>query len=192
MTEFIEKQIKNLKKSCIVYGLFSLPFAPWPIVILISVCISGIGDRDKLLAAVLTFTFFGIFASVFLSLFFKRFSVYRKLKASRGKRTERIKIECVNTKLVSDASGKRSVSLVGLTLCGSDGKKYFFPFPKRIPEYNGTWTKTFNAAQNFFRKKLKGKKLQLECYKHTNIIHEIKELPNYEIAKIESFTTTKY
>ena len=191
MTDFIEKQIKNLKKSCILYGLFSLPLAPWPIVIVLNLCITGMGNNDKIIASALTFAFFGIFASFFLAFFFKRLSVYRKLKASRGKGTEKIEIECINTKLICDASGKRTVSLIGLMLFGSDGKKYFFPFPKRIPEYNGTRTKTYNAGQNFFRERLKSKHLHITCYEGTDIVYEIKELPNYEIAKIEPFMTTK-
>lgn len=188
MTQFIEKQIKTLKKSCIIYGLFSLPFAPWPIAILISLFITD-NYPDKLLAAIITSLFFGIFAAFFLTFFFKRLSVYRKLKASRGKETEKIEIECINTKLVYDARGSREIEFIGLMLFGSDSKKYFFPFPKRIYEHNGLWTKTFNAGQGFFRERLKNNSLHLECYEDTTLIHEIKELPNYEIAKIESFQT---
>ena len=190
MTEIIEKQIKNLKKSCIIYGLFSLPFAPWPIAILINLCLAD-NYSDKLPKAIITSLFFGTFAAFFLTLFFKRLSIYRKLKASRGKETEKIEIECINTKLVYDARGKHEIEFVGLMLFGSDGKKYFFPFPKRIPEHNGLWTKTFNAGQGFFRERLKSNSLHLECYEGTTLIHEIKELPNYEIDKIELFRTTK-
>ncbi|MBR5286068.1 MAG: hypothetical protein IKU30_04140 [Clostridia bacterium] len=191
MIEIIEKQIKNVKKSCVIYGLFSLPFAPWPIAIVLNLCITGIGNKDKITAAAVTFTVFGIIASAFLTLFFKRFSLYRKLKASRGKDVETFEIDCAEVKLVTEARTKnnRSVTITGLTLIGADGKKYYFPLPKRIEEYNETITKPLHSGADFFKTRLKGKRLHIKCYKDTSIIHEIKELPNYEIAKIDSFTT---
>lgn len=191
MTETIEKQVKNVKKSCVICGLFSLPFAPLPIVIVLNLCITGIGNTDKIIAAALTFCVFGGIASVLLTLFFKRFSIYRKLKASRGKDVEALELDCVRVKLVTEMRTKnnRSVSITGLTLIGTDGKKYYFPLPKRITEHNETITKPLHAGADFFKSRLEGRKLRIKCYKDTNIVHEIKELPNYEIAKIDSFTT---
>lgn len=191
MTEIIEKQIKNVKKSCVIYGLFSLPFAPWPIAIVLNLCITGIGNKDKIIVAAVTFTVFGIIASAFLTLFFKRFSLYRKLKASRGKDVETFEIECTSIKLLTESRSKNGsyIIITGLTLIGSDGKKYYFPLPKRIEEYNETLTKPMYSGRVFFNTKLKDKHLHIKCYKDTSIIHEIKELPNYEIAKIDSFTT---
>ncbi len=191
MTEIIEKQIKNVKKSCLVYGLFSLPFAPWPIVIILNLCITGIGNKDKILAAVLAFAVFGGIASAFLTLFFKRFSIYRKLKKARSKDLEKFEIECTAVKLSTESRSKNGsyVIITGLTLIGADNKKYYFPLPKRIEEYNETITKPLHSGRDFFKAKLKDKHLHVKCYKDTSLIHEIKELPNYEIAKIDSFTT---
>jgi hypothetical protein len=191
MTEIIEKQIKNVKKSCVIYGLFSLLFAPWLIVIVVAICFKGVGDTHKIVVTAITLAVIGTIAGVFLNLFFKRFSLYRKLKASRGKDVEAFEIECTSVKLLTESRSKNGsyVIITGLTLIGSDGKKYYFPLPKRIEEYNETLTKPMYSGRVFFNTKLKDKHLHVKCYKDTSIIHEIKELPNYEIAKIDSFTT---
>ncbi len=191
MTEIIEKQIKNVKKSCIVYGLFSLPFAPMPIIIVLNLCFTGIGNKDKIIVATITFAVFSVIAGAFLNLFFKHFSVYRKLRKARGKDLEKVEIECTAVKLSTESRSKNGsyVIITGLTLIETDNKKYYFPLPKRIEEYNETITKPMHSGRDFFNTKLKDKHLHVKCYKDTSLIHEIKELPNYEIAKIDSFTT---
>lgn len=191
MTEIIEKQIKNVKKSCVIYGLFSLLFAPWLIVIVVAICFKGVGDTHKIVVTAITLSVIGTIAGVFLNLFFKHFSVYRKLRKARGKDLDKFEIECTSVKLLTESRSKHGsyVIITGLTLIGADGKKYYFPLPKRIEEYNETITKPLHSGRVFFNTKLKDKHLHVKCYKDTNLIHEIKELPNYEIAKIDSFTT---
>lgn len=191
MIEIIEKQIKNVKKSCVIYGLFSLLFAPWLIVIVVAICFKGVGDTHKIVVTAITLAVIGTIAGVFLNLFFKRFSLYRKLRNARGKDLEKLEIECTSIKLLTESRSKNGsyVIITGLTLIGADGKKYYFPLPKRIEEYNETLTKPMYSGRVFFNTKLKDKHLHIKCYKDTSIIHEIKELPNYEIAKIDSFTT---
>ena len=191
MTEIIEKQIKNVKKSCVIYGLFSLLFAPWLIVIVVAICFKGVGDTHKIVVTAITLSVIGTIAGVFLNLFFKHFSVYRKLRKARGKDLDKFEIECTSVKLLTESRSKYGsyVIITGLTLIGADGKKYYFPLPKRIEEYNETLTKPMRSGRVFFNTKLKDNHLHIKCYKDTNLIHEIKELPNYEIAKIDSFTT---
>ena len=191
MTEIIEKQIKNVKKSCVIYGLFSLLFAPWLIAIVVAICFKGVGDTHKIVVTAITLAVIGTIAGVFLNLFFKHFSVYRKLRKARGKDLEKLEIECTSVKLMKESRSKHGsyVIITGLTLIGADNKKYYFPLPKRIEEYNETITKPMYSGRVFFNTKLKDKHLHVKCYNGTSIIHEIKELPNYEIAKIDSFTT---
>ena len=191
MIEIIEKQIKNVKKSCVIYGLFSLLFAPWLIVIVVAICFKGVGDTHKIVVTAITLAVIGTIAGVFLNLFFKNFSVYRKLRKARGKDLDKFEIECTSVKLLTESRSKYGsyVIITGLTLIGSDNKKYYFPLPKRIGEYNETLTKPMYSGRVFFNTKLKDKRLHIKCYEDTSIIHEIKELPNYEIAKIDSFTT---
>lgn len=191
MIEIIEKQIKNVKKSCVIYGLFSLLFAPWLIAIVVAICFKGVGDTHKIVVTAITLAVIGTIAGVFLNLFFKHFSVYRKLRNARGKDLDKFEIECTSVKLLTESRSKHGsyVIITGLTLIGADGKKYYFPLPKRIGEYNETLTKPMYSGRVFFNTKLKDKRLHIKCYKDTSIIHEIKELPNYEIAKIDSFTT---
>ena len=125
MTEIIEKQIKNVKKSCVIYGLFSLLFAPWLIAIVVAICFKGVGDTHKIVVTAITLAVIGTIAGVFLNLFFKHFSVYRKLRKARGKDLEKLEIECTSVKLMKESRSKHGsyVIITGLTLIGADNKK---------------------------------------------------------------------
>lgn len=182
MTEALEKQIKTFKKAFIPHLICTLLFA-FPI---IAICFAS--SEGKCLQKFVCIAFFGIFFGIYFAVFLKSFSIYRTLKKARGRKTEAAETECIDIRIMFNPSGKRNIYIIGVRIIGSDNKKYFYPLPKKLPEYNETWSKPFKAGTEFFAKKLKGKRLHMKCYEGTNLIHEIKEFPNYEIEKIPPYS----
>ena len=178
MTEALEKQIKIAKRAFIP-GLIGFLLFAFPI---IAICF--VLSEEKLLQAMVCIAFFAIFFGFYFAVFLKRFSVYRKLKTTLGKETETIEIECADVHISVNPTGIRIRNIIGVKIIAADKQKYFFPMPERLTEYNETFSKTFYAGTDFFKTKLKGKRLHLKFYRGTNLINEIKEFPNYEIAKI--------